>query len=577
MADYQEGHVLTNKKTGDRVQLQDGQWISIGPTVATDIGRSTLPSLVRGAAGLATAPRGAMDIAKRGIAWGTEQAGFPDTANRMRADVDKGSFIPSPFFPVPASKVISGLEKVTGPMYHPQTTPGKYYSAGVEALPGIGVGGFGVPNAVKTLTGALGSEAAGQAAEGSDWETMARVLGGVAGSKAPSAARRVVTPLPASPEQIARSQNVESRGVHLGAGQFTGNPHWNAVEAPARRMAGTGSGFTPQEQAQDVSRALNRSTGAPNEMPSVAGVRQQGRALGTEREALANRTAMPVDPTLRGDMTTTEQQFRLAAGLPRTGRAGSGATPLDQFTQPGGPNSIVGPAGPGGGGAAAWTTGSRFGNRYLELRDQLRREAEAATSPALRTAYYQLRDSMDRAMQRGTHGTPDEGAFERIHGQMANNRALGQVMNSGSPEAAHGIANPGQFQTHHSNPSAEAPTFARDANAALNPPSWGSQFGHGLYPTLAGGALGVLGAKYLGPHVGIPDPGIYGLLMGPAAAGAIYNPVTSKALMSGPVQGYLRNQLARPSPDALNPWANRRRAVQSVVTQAPRFEDGEQP
>src|SRR5690349_20701896 len=89
MADYQDGHILTNKKTGDRVQLQDGQCVSIGPSVATDVGRSAIPSLIRGAVNLSTAPAAVTDLAKRGIAATTDKLGFEEAADRMRAVIDK--------------------------------------------------------------------------------------------------------------------------------------------------------------------------------------------------------------------------------------------------------------------------------------------------------------------------------------------------------------------------------------------------------------------------------------------------------------------------------------------------------
>jgi hypothetical protein len=577
MADYQEGQILTHKGTGDRVQLQNGEWVSIGPSFGTEVKKSTIPSLIRGAVGTSTAPRGVLDLAKRGIAYGTEKLGFPETAERMRADIDKGSYIGPGFFSTPPGKVMDAIEKVTGPLYHAQTTPGKFYSAAVEGVPGMGMGGATIPNAIKTLTSSLGSEALGQMAQGSDFETPARLVGSALGNKAPSAARRVITPIPGDPAHMAQARNVEAGGVRLGAGQFTGNPSWNAIEAPMRTMVSNESRYTPQAQSEDVSRALMRRTGANlNQLPTVPNVRARARELGQEREQLANRTTMPVDPQLHTDLTNASNQYRLDMGLARTGRSsGVPPPPLDQYINPNGPNSIVGPAGPGGGGAAPFTTSGRFGNRYLELRDQLRQAAETERSPALRQAYYRLRDAMDSAMNRGTVGTPDEGAFPRIHGQMADTRALQTAASATNPDAARGVVDPAAFANAHSNPTSPSATFARDTNAVLHPPSGADRAKAGAWSTIGGAAIGA-GVPYLAHHAGftgVPDPGIYGLLLGPALAGAPYIPPVAKAVMSPPVQSYLRNQLIPPSRDRLNVWNRPRRIINSVVSQQPRAED----
>lgn len=579
MPKYEEGHTVTNPDTGDRMQVQDGKWVSIGPTVGTDIKKSAIPSVVRGAVGMSTAPRNVLDMAKRGVAYGTEKLGFPDTADRMRKDVDKGSIGGSPFTMFPAGKVMDAVESATGPLYHAQTTPGKYFSAAAEAAPGIATGPMSIPNVVKTLMSGLGSEAGGQMAEGTPFETPARIAGGFFGNAAPSVARRGVTPLPADPAYLRQAQNAEAGGMRLGAGQYTGNPTWNAIEAPMRTMVSDESRFTPKAQAEDFSRAMMRRTGANlNQMPTVTNVRSRARELGQEREQLANRTQMRVDPQLHSEMTDTANQYRLDMGLPRTGRnAGTPPPPLDAFINPNGPSSIVGPTGPGGGGVAPFSTVTRHGNRYLELRDQLRQAAENERSPALRAAYYKLRDSMDAAMNRSTRGTPDEGAFPRVHGQMADTRALERSVNTTNPDAARGIADPAAFANAHSNPTSPSATFARDVNSVLHPPSGADKGKAGAWSTIVGAGLGA-GVPYLAHHAGmtgIPDPGIYGLLLGPALAGAPYIPPVAKTVMSPLVQPYLRNQLALPSGDNANRWNRPRRVINSVVSQQPRSEDME--
>jgi hypothetical protein len=126
-----------------------------------------------------------------------------------------------PESPVPQPPEISGgnapavmgvvQDKLTGPLYQPQTNAGKYGLAAGEALgnPLSYVGPGGLPLKVgASVLGALGSEAGGQAAQGTKYETPARLggalAGGVAGVKAlgPAAERAAV---PTAAELSARA------------------------------------------------------------------------------------------------------------------------------------------------------------------------------------------------------------------------------------------------------------------------------------------------------------------------------------------------------------------------------------
>lgn len=88
-------------------------------------------------------------------------------------------------------------QNLTGSMHKPDTRWGRYGATTGEFLgnPGtyLGPGRF-IPKAVTAVTGALGSEAGGQLTEGTKWEPVGRLVGAIAGTNAPSAAQRIITP-----------------------------------------------------------------------------------------------------------------------------------------------------------------------------------------------------------------------------------------------------------------------------------------------------------------------------------------------------------------------------------------------
>lgn len=214
MADYQEGHILTNKSNGQQIILQGNQWVPYqgggapapqqanvaptgptiqpgktpevrepqvqNPTFLQDVGQTALPELTRGVMGLLTMPHTLPALAGQAI--GTPiDTGWPSY-----------------------DSAISGVEKHMA-MPKPQTTGGKYVGTALQMLPGAGLGPGGVgAKALQWAGGALGSEALGQAAEGTEFEPYARMLGTLTGTTAlPKFIRSRVTPNPYNEKMLA--------------------------------------------------------------------------------------------------------------------------------------------------------------------------------------------------------------------------------------------------------------------------------------------------------------------------------------------------------------------------------------
>ena len=78
-----------------------------------------------------------------------------------------------------ARNIRSGVESVTGPLYEPQTLPGKFTGTAAEMIPGAGRRLI-----TQALMPGVASEAAGQATQGTPLEPWARGVGAVAGGVA---------------------------------------------------------------------------------------------------------------------------------------------------------------------------------------------------------------------------------------------------------------------------------------------------------------------------------------------------------------------------------------------------------
>jgi hypothetical protein len=152
------------------------------PEISTteDVARSLGSGMVRGAIGLAETP----EMAGRAI-----KRGYQEVKQRLGGEVDQLT----PIFDTATGRVLR--EATTLEEYQPQTTAGEYAGTVGEFLPAAIGGPAGLARrAGVAVTAGLGSEAAGQATEGTDLEPYARITGALV---APYAANRTLSVLQA--------------------------------------------------------------------------------------------------------------------------------------------------------------------------------------------------------------------------------------------------------------------------------------------------------------------------------------------------------------------------------------------
>lgn len=159
--------------------------MSYGETAA-DVAKSLGTGVVRGVAGLAGLPadigRGLSNLVIQGGGYllGADQ-------EKLAAEAARAQEIMSGMGTAPptSTEIIGGIERAAGPLYTPRGTAGEYARTIGEFVPTAvtGPGGIVRKAAMAAVPGTL-SEAGGQLMEGTEYETAARIAGGLAGGVA---------------------------------------------------------------------------------------------------------------------------------------------------------------------------------------------------------------------------------------------------------------------------------------------------------------------------------------------------------------------------------------------------------
>ena len=186
-----------------------------------DVAKAAPAALARGASrlpGLVGDARAGVDwLIDKGDAYAREKLGMAprDEASKKKIEQARSE---APNLHPTSAQTQAAVEGVTGPLYQAQHTPGKYAQSVGEMLPmAVAFPGRLATNVGIGVTSGLGSEAAGQATEGTAAEPYARVAGALAGPSVASAGRRLVTPFPATAGARDAAAVLDAEGVRMTA------------------------------------------------------------------------------------------------------------------------------------------------------------------------------------------------------------------------------------------------------------------------------------------------------------------------------------------------------------------------
>lgn len=509
-----------------------------------DVAKSAGIGVAQGAIGMATLPGNIEGLARAGINAGAGLVG-------VKPPVDSDTFLTN------YNDAKKRVEGVTGEFYQPQTTAGKYVRTvgefaggagaagmigkGVRAVSGAAPSAF-TPTAAGIAVPAVASEAAGQLTEGTSLEPWARVAGAIAGTKAPNAGARFITPAPADPARANAIATLEREGVNaLTAGQRTGDKLTRWVEDATAMVPGGGrvASKMQDQAARQFTRAALKRAGVNAELATADVLDTAFKSIGREYETFA-RSLPPTAPNPS-----------IAA---RFGRI------ADKYDQ----NSEVGLRVPAVRKAAEdlaqrVANGGMGGQEFGALRSRLalaQRESKANTQAS--SAYREMMESLDAFVVRSAPRAARTKMVADLKDRNTRYRNLLAIEKAavGAGDAWAGVISPallrnavkGQNVRSYATGRHPMADLARSGDGVLRPlPSSGTgerTYAQGIVGTPAAGVSAAIGG------VATADPMVAALsALAPWAAKA----GTARGIMSRPMQKYLGNQRIPRTIDPLDP------------------------
>jgi hypothetical protein len=400
------------------------------------------------------------------------------------------------------------VEGFTGPFYQPQTPGEKVAGAAGEAVPfGMLGGGAMLPNMGRAALSGAASEAAGQATQGTPFETPARMLAGLGTYGGTGALYRPSI----NPTNLAQAaaQRLESQGVRIPASAISGN-----------RLTATLEGG-PLSIKAPVSNAMQEVGGVPippgnTEQYRVLLDQHYQNNLKPELDRLGAQTSIPasVVPQTRQGLAQVVQKHMIEKGGINPGNDDAVNNALKTYDQ-----QVMGGQG-------------LSGTNY----DEMHREWSQSPVPAVRSMSKVLDQSMDNAHP-GVWPAARR-AYADYSGLKSESDRLG------------GAAGVTPFSPDEINKSMYAHTpmrqIAEDAQTvgAAQPQPY--DFGNlNQLGALIGGLTGGIGAGAGYLHGGVPlaeAGGLLGLVPGLVTAGAGAIPkLASPVFRTAGGQNFLRN------------------------------------
>lgn len=426
-----------------------------------------------------------------------------------------------------SSGIQKQIEKVTGDFYEPKTTAGKYAGSITESIANpisyVGPGGAGIKALLAGLGGAGGE--AGEQLTGSPW---GRIAGGTLASLVPRGAARTITPLPISKDRKDMVDILRKEGIEPTAGQVSGRKSIKFAESALGDTLGAGGKTTEKlgKIEDQVTRAALRRVGVNADRATPDVVNQAFRDIGGEFDRLAARNNARLDPAYMQEILNHQQQYDFLFSDPL--KAPIVKHVIEQATN------------------AAVKSPTMTGTQYKSVRSMIERmRRNRSTDPEVSLFLGEVRDSMDDLMERNIvrNNPADAGKWAEARRKYRNMLVIENAVGGSKEEAAFGIITPTRLSNAVEKQSkrnkvrgkGDFADLSRASSALLKPvPTSGTSerlITHAI-PAALGGAAGTLAGNH--------DVKDILIMLGTAGAPAM----SGRALMSNPVQNYLKNQRA---------------------------------
>lgn len=503
------------------------------PNVGLDILKSFGSGVARGASAVAGLPGDVSNLMGAGIGAARDYL-VGDVSPEQRAAVtatrEGGNILPT------TEGIMSTASDITGmTLPEPETTAGEYARTVGEFAPAALGGGGAVARIARVLGPGLGSEAAGQATEGTAAEPYARVAGALGGAIAPSVIGRAITPFPTSQARQQTVGALKKEGVDLTAGQATGRRGLKYFES---EMGGGAAAKFMEKQGEQFTKAALKRAGinASKATPDV--LDDAFVKIGNQFDDLAARNQLaPVNTKLADDLVGPDGVLTVYKSL-------GGEAPVIEST-------ILDI------GKRLSTNHVLTGEYYKSTTSRLARFARTAKDPELREALHGIRNSLDDAMEQSIaiRNPADLGAWKDARKQYKNILVIEKAATGAGEAAAEGIISPSALRNATVNQGRRAyargqgdfAELARAGEATMKPlPQSGTA------PRVRAQNLGVGLSTLMGAGVGGAAGGGMGGAAG-ALIGGLLPPLAGRAALSGPGRALLSNQAMSPILQRLTP------------------------
>lgn len=543
-----DGRTLTLEAPNENAAMAGAtDWHASNPKVdtATDIGKGALSGLQQGVISSAGFGGDVRSALSSGVGALVDKFGGQNLSSLVTGDrggegaksvtdtLLRGLPIMGSLFSGPTSQQVGDIAKpVTGDLYKPQSTAGKYAKTIGEFVPGAALpGGIARRLLGNVLAPAVGSEAAGQATEGTAAEPYARLGGAVAGGLAPSALSRLITPLPASAQRAAAVNTLRNEGVtDLTAGQVTGRKGLQYFES---ERGGRSAANTQVNQAEQFTSAILRRTGETATRATPEVIDGAFTRIGQQFDALGARNSVQVDRRFGNDIATLQGEYTRFAN------------PAQKQTVHEAVNDLIG--------VVQRNNGVIPGAEYNTMRSRLgtvMRGARRSGDNQVADAYSDMIRALDDGMERSVRaaGNPaDVAAWREARNQYRNLLVVERAANGAGEAAAEGLISPAKLRQatsavhgkrNYARGDGDFAELSRAGNSVMTPlPNSGtaqrlSTQNFGMSP--AGAAIGGTAGAFIGGPIGAGIGTAVGGYL-PAAAGRLST--------SGIGRAYLGNQV----------------------------------
>ena len=405
--------------------------------------------------------------------------------------------------------------------FEPKTTEGQFARTITSTVPAAVVtGGAGGIRALAGataagVTGGAASEAAGQATEGSPWETAARVAAGIAGGASPQMLRRVVTPRNVPAENAAAAGVLRREGVtNLTEGQITRAPQTLVKE---RQALGNRAYTRRLEQSEQFTRAALRRVGENADRATPEVIDGAFTRIGQQFNDLSTRNVAVLDRQFADDLRNTVQTY--ARRVERPNRVPAIGQYLEEIQTVSGGGRIPGEA-------------------YQSLRSRIQADARAIQDPYAKRALFDLADDLDEVMERsiGRSNPADLGNFRTARLQYKNLLVIENAATVAGSDAALGLLSPAALR------SATKSVYGKRAMAR----------GRGSFEELSRAAAALLSdLPQTGYAPAINPAGLTGMNTA-AMIGMAIPRLLRELRMTGPGTRYMTNRVLAPAAGGTN-------------------------